>query len=94
MHTNTAFKLRLLCGTHAVVASTSTEAKWDGERLQNQWRLTGLRANEPDFYGKRGKEDCDSGDKVMGAGHHEGSPGTLAGTVCCCGVVVLAPPFS
>lgn len=52
----------------------------------------GLHANEPGFYWKRGKEDCGSGDKVMGAGHYEGSPGTLAGTECCCGVVLLAAP--
>lgn len=30
-------------------------------------------ANEPGFYWKRGNEDCESGDKVMGAGHFEGS---------------------
>lgn len=52
----------------------------------------GLHANEPGFYWKRGKEDCGSGDKVMGAGHYEGSPGTLAETECCCGVVLLAAP--
>lgn len=52
----------------------------------------GPHTKEPGFYWKGGKEDCDSGDKVMGAGHYEGSPGTLAGTECCCGVVLLAAP--